>query len=91
MPILLKLAALIDAVNGRVGRAVNWLVLAAVLVSASNAVARYGFSAGSNAWLELQWYLFSAIFLLGAGYALREGAHVRIALVARRLSLRAQE
>ena len=90
MPILLKLAALIDAVNGRVGRAVNWLVLAAVLVSASNAVARYGFSAGSNAWLELQWYLFSAIFLLGAGYALREGAHVRIDLVAGRLSLRAQ-
>ena len=87
---LLKLAALVDAVNGRVGRAVQWLVLAAVLISAGNATARYGLNAGSNAWLEVQWYLFSAIFLLGAGYALREGAHVRIDLVAGRLSRRAQ-
>jgi TRAP-type mannitol/chloroaromatic compound transport system permease small subunit len=87
---LLKLAALIDAVNGLVGRAVQWLVLAAVLISAGNATARYGLNAGSNAWLEVQWYLFSAIFLLGAGYALREGAHVRIDLLAGRLSRRAQ-
>lgn len=87
---LLKLAALIDDLNGRVGRAVYWLVLLAVLVSAANALARYGLNAGSNAWLELQWYLFSAIFLLGGGYALREGAHVRIDLLAGRLSPRAQ-
>jgi TRAP-type mannitol/chloroaromatic compound transport system permease small subunit len=90
MSALLKLAALIDALNGRVGRAVYWLVLVAVLVSASNAVARYGFNAGSNAWLELQWYLFSAVFLLGAGYGLREGTHVRIDLLAGRLPPRAQ-
>lgn len=87
---LLKLAFLIDGLNGRVGRAIHWLVLVAVLVSATNALARYGFSSGSNAWLELQWYLFSAIFLLGAGYALKEGAHVRIDLVAGRLSRRTQ-
>jgi TRAP-type mannitol/chloroaromatic compound transport system permease small subunit len=90
MTSLLKLAALIDDLNGRVGRAVYWLVLLAVLVSASNAVARYGFNTSSNAWLELQWYLFSAVFLLGAGYGLREGAHVRIDLVAARFSPRAQ-
>ncbi len=90
MSTLLKLAALIDDLNGRVGRAVYWLVLVAVLVSASNAVARYGFNASSNAWLELQWYLFSAVFLLGAGYGLREGAHVRIDLIAGRLSRRTQ-
>ncbi len=87
---LLKLATLIDSVNGLAGRAVQWLVLVAVLISAGNATARYGLNAGSNAWLEVQWYLFSAIFLLGAGYALREGAHVRIDLVAGRLSRRAQ-
>lgn len=86
----LRLAGLIDDLNGRVGRAVYWLVLVAVLVSATNAAARYGLNAGSNAWLELQWYLFSAIFLLGAGYALREGAHVRIDLVAARFSHRTQ-
>ncbi|MCW5591804.1 MAG: TRAP transporter small permease subunit [Burkholderiales bacterium] len=90
MPILLKLAALIDEINGRVGRAVYWLVLVAVVVSAVNALARYGFNASSNAWLELQWYLFSAIFLLGAGYGLREGAHVRIDLIAGRFSHRTQ-
>lgn len=90
MTFLLHLSRLIDALNGRVGRAVQWLVLLAVLISAGNATARYGLNAGSNAWLEVQWYLFSAIFLLGAGYALREGAHVRIDLVAGRLSRRAQ-
>jgi len=87
---LLRLSRLIDALNGAIGRAVYWLVLVAVLVSSANALARYGLSAGSNAWLELQWYLFSAIFLLGGGYALREGAHVRIDLVAGRLTPRTQ-
>lgn len=86
----LKLAALIDALNGRIGRTVHWLVLLAVLISAGNATARYGFNASSNAWLEVQWYLFSAVFLLGAGYGLRESAHVRIDLLAGRLSWRAQ-
>jgi TRAP-type mannitol/chloroaromatic compound transport system permease small subunit len=87
---LLKLARAIDAVNESVGRAVLWLVLVVTLISSGNAVARYAFSAGSNAWLELQWYLFGAIFLLGAGYGLKKGAHVRIDLIAGRFSSRVQ-
>lgn len=90
MKYLLSFARLVDALNERVGRAVAWLVLVAVLVSAGNAAVRYVFNLSSNAWLEIQWYLFSAIFLLGAGYALRKNAHVRIDVVAGRLSKRAQ-
>jgi TRAP-type mannitol/chloroaromatic compound transport system permease small subunit len=87
---LLRLSRLIDKLNLAAGRLVGWLVMAAILISAGNAIARYGLDVGSNAWLEIQWYLFSAVFLLGAGYALREGTHVRIDLVAGRLSRRAQ-
>ena len=87
---LLRLSAAIDALNGAVGRAVRWLVLAAVLVSSLNAVVRYSFNSSSNAWLELQWYLFGAIFLLGAGYTLKVNGHVRIDLVSARLSPRAR-
>ena len=86
----LKFSRAIDALNERVGRAVAWLVLAAVLVSAGNAVSRYAFNVSSNAWLEIQWYLFSAIFLLAAGYALLRDAHVRIDVVSGRLSPRAR-
>ena len=74
----LALAHLIDAVNERIGRAVTWLVLAATLISAANALARYGFNLSSNAWLEIQWYLFAAIFLLAAGYTLKHNGHVRV-------------
>jgi TRAP-type mannitol/chloroaromatic compound transport system permease small subunit len=87
---LLKLARAIDALNEVVGRVVLWLVLIVTLISSGNAVARYAFSIGSNAWLELQWYLFGAIFLLGAGYGLKKGAHVRIDLIAGRFSSRVQ-
>ena len=87
---LLAFSQLIDAINDRVGRAIGWLVLAAVLVSAGNAVMRYSFSLSSNAWLEIQWYLFSAIFLLGAGYTLKKNAHVRIDVIAGRFSKRGQ-
>jgi TRAP-type mannitol/chloroaromatic compound transport system permease small subunit len=90
MRALLRISRAIDAVNGVVGRAVYWLVLVAVLVSAGNAVMRYAFSVSSNAWLEIQWYLFGAIFLLGAGYTLKANGHVRIDLVVSRLSRRAQ-
>lgn len=90
MTFWLRVAGLIDALNGRIGRLVYWLVLVAVFISAGNAVARYGLNASSNAWLEVQWYLFSTIFLLGAGYGLQQGAHVRIDLVAGRLSRRTQ-
>jgi TRAP-type mannitol/chloroaromatic compound transport system permease small subunit len=86
MRFLLACSRVIDALNAHVGRGVAWLVLAAVLVSAGNAASRYALNLSSNAWLELQWYLFSAIFLLGAGYALLRDAHVRIDVVAGRLS-----
>lgn len=87
---LLTLCRFIDAVNERVGRAVYWLVLVAVLVSAGAALSRYAFSVSSNAWLELQWYLFSLIFLLAAGYTLKHDAHVRIDVIFGRLSRRTQ-
>ena len=90
MPALLNFARIVDWVNERVGRAVAWLVLVAVLVSTANAVSRYALNASSNAWLEIQWYLFSAIFLLAAGYTLLEGKHVRIDIVTARLSPRAR-
>ena len=90
MRVLLAFSRMVDYLNERVGRAVAWLVLVAVLVSAGNAVSRYAFNASSNAWLELQWYLFSAIFLLAAGWALKRNAHVRIDILAARLTPRAQ-
>ena len=89
MRALLKFSALVDGVNERVGKAVVWLVLAAVLVSAVNASVRKAFNMSSNAFLELQWYLFSAIFLLGAAHALRRNEHVRIDVVTGHLSPRA--
>ncbi|MEW6679100.1 MAG: TRAP transporter small permease subunit [Pseudomonadota bacterium] len=88
MGALLKLARLIDGLNERVGRLVLWLVLAATLISAGNAVVRYGLNASSNAWLEIQWYLFGLVFLLGAGYTLKHNGHVRIDVVYGRLSAR---
>jgi TRAP-type mannitol/chloroaromatic compound transport system permease small subunit len=79
----LRLVRAIDALNGAVGRAVAWLALAMVLIGAFNAVARYagrymGVHLSSNAYLELQWYLFSIMFLLGAAWVLREDRHVRV-------------
>ena len=90
MGFLLRLSGLIDGLNERIGKTIYWLILAAVLVSSGNATVRYIFSNSSNAWLELQWYLFSAIFLLGAGYTLLRNEHVRIDVVAGRLSPRGQ-
>ena len=69
MKILLTISHAIDALNERVGRAVLWLILAMVLVSSANAVSRYLLNLSSNAFLELQWYLFAAVFLLGAACA----------------------
>jgi TRAP-type mannitol/chloroaromatic compound transport system permease small subunit len=90
MNTLLGLARLIDALNERVGRVVLWLVLVATLVSAGNALARYLLGESSNAWLEIQWYLFGAIFLLGAGYTLKHNGHVRIDIFYNRLPPRGQ-
>ena len=87
---LLSLSRLIDAANERVGRVAYWLILVAVLVSAGNAVVRYAFNRSSNAWLEIQWYLFSAVFLFCAGYTLLHNQHVRIDVISGHLSRRAQ-
>ena len=87
---LLKLSRGIDWLNERVGRSVYWLVLVAVLVSAINAIVRKLFNMSSNAFLELQWYLFSAVFLFAAGYTLLRNEHVRIDVVAGRFSPRTQ-
>ncbi len=87
---LLRLSAIIDSVNELVGRWVSWLGLAAVIICALAATARYAFNVGSNAWLEIQWYLNSAVFLLVAGYTLKRHEHVSIDVLAGRLSLRVQ-
>jgi TRAP-type mannitol/chloroaromatic compound transport system permease small subunit len=90
MKLLLTISHAIDALNERVGRAVLWLVVVMALVSAANAMARYLFNLSSNAWLELQWYLFAAVFLLCAGYTLLHNEHIRIDVVSSRLSRRSQ-
>jgi TRAP-type mannitol/chloroaromatic compound transport system permease small subunit len=87
---LLRLSRLIDALTERIGHLVYWLVLVAVLVSAGNAAVRYALNTSSNAWLEIQWYLFSAIFLLCSGYALLHHSHVRIDVISSRLPKRTQ-
>ena len=88
---LLRLSSIIDAICAFVGRAVSWLVLAAVLVSAGNAVIRKTFDMSSNAWLELQWYLFGAVFMGAAAYTLQRNEHIRIDIVSGRLSKRARD
>jgi TRAP-type mannitol/chloroaromatic compound transport system permease small subunit len=90
MQALLRLSRAIDALNGAVGRLAYWLILVAVLISAANAMIRYIFSTSSNAWLEVQWYLFSAVFLLCSGYTLLRNEHVRIDIVIGRFSPRTQ-
>jgi len=90
MNALLKLSGLIDALTERVGKSIIWLVLIMTIISAGNAVMRYTIHYSSNAFLEIQWYLFSAIFLLGAGYTLKKNEHVRIDLVAGKFSKRGQ-
>ncbi len=88
MNALLKLSRLIDALNEGIGRLVMWGVLAAVLISAGNAVMRKAFDIGSNAFLEVQWYLFAAVFMLGSGYVFLRNGHVRIDFIASKLSAR---
>jgi len=87
---LLALSRAIDALSTRVGKAVIWLVLAAVVISAGNAIVRKAFDYSSNAWLEVQWYLFSGVFLLAAAYTLLRNEHIRIDVVAGRFSRRTQ-
>ena len=90
MNALLAVSRAIDALNLRIGRAVIWLVLVAVLVSAGNAVIRKAFDMSSNSFLEAQWYLFSAVFLLCAPYTLLRNEHIRIDVVNGRLKERTQ-
>ena len=90
MKSLLAMCGIIDAVNERLGRIATWLVLLSCLVSAGNAFVRYGINMSSNAWLEIQWYLNSAMFLLVAAYTLKLNAHVRIDVIAGKLSPRTQ-
>lgn len=90
MTALLNLSRWIDRLNEWVGRSVAWLVLLAVVISAVNAVSRKAFSLSSNAFLEIQWYLFAAVFLLAAGYTLLRQEHVKIDIVLGRFSKRTQ-
>ena len=86
MAALLKLSRWIDSVNEFVGRWLAWLVLAAVLISAANAAVRKAFDMSSNAFLEIQWYLFAAVFLVASGYTLLRQEHVKIDVVLHRFS-----
>jgi len=90
MRALLKLSGAIDWLNAQVGKWVIWLILASTLISAVNAVVRKAFNTSSNAYLEVQWYLFAGAFLLAAGYTLLHGEHVKIDVVASHLSKRKQ-
>lgn len=83
---LLALSRTIDAMNERIGRMMYWLVLATVLISAANATTRKLFNYSSNSFLEIQWYLFSMIFLFCAGYTLKHNEHVRIDIITSRFS-----
>ncbi|MEN9376196.1 MAG: hypothetical protein RL710_1353 [Pseudomonadota bacterium] len=90
MRFFLPLSKRIDQLSEWIGRQVAWLVLAAVLISAGNAVIRKAFNVSSNAFLEIQWYLFAAVFLLAAGYTLLRQEHVRIDVISGRFSKRVQ-
>lgn len=90
MSLLLSLARLIDAINEKIGLAVSWALLLAVLICAGNAIIRYSLNMSSNAWLEIQWYLFAAMFMLASAYTLKRNEHVRIDVIVGRFSRRTQ-
>jgi len=92
---LQRISAAIDRLNDRIGSAIQWLALVMVVIGAFNAIARYadqytGMSLSSNAYLDLQWYFFSLIFLMGAAYGLNHDYHVRVDVMYARLSRRAR-
>ncbi len=88
MSALLSLSRLIDAISLGIGKLIGWLILAATVISAVNAVLRKAFSIGSNSALEIQWYLFAAVFMLGVGYVMLKNDHVRIDFISSRFSKR---
>lgn len=90
MTFLISLSRFIDALNEKIGELISWALLAAVLICTGNALIRYTLNISSNGWLEIQWYLFSAIFLLGTSATLRRNEHVRIDVIAGHLSKRTQ-
>ena len=88
MSFLLKISRLIDGLTELIGKLAMWLILATTLISAGNAIIRKIFGTSSNAWLEIQWYLFAAVFMLGSGYAFLRNAHVRIDFISSKFSAR---
>jgi len=90
MGFLLSICAVIDKLNEKVGALANWMVLLACVVSAGNAMVRYAYDTSSNAWLEIQWYMFAYIVMLGASYTLKRNEHVRVDLLYMTLSTRGQ-
>ena len=88
MSALLSLSRLIDAISLGIGKLIGWLILAATVISAVNAVLRKAFNIGSNSALEIQWYLFAAVFMLGVGYVMLKNDHVRIDFISSRFSKR---
>ena len=88
MNVLLRLSRSIDDFSDWLGRTIHWLVLLAILISAGNAVVRYALHTSSNAWLEMQWYLGSAVFLICGAYTLRHNQHVRVDVLSARWSPR---
>jgi TRAP-type mannitol/chloroaromatic compound transport system permease small subunit len=90
MRALLAFSSFIDAVNEKIGVICNWLVLLACVVSAGNAMVRYAYDTSSNAWLEIQWYMFAVIVMFGASYTLKRNEHVRVDIFYMTLSRRGQ-
>lgn len=90
MRLLLSFSALVDALNEKIGNFCNWLVLLACIVSAGNAMVRYAYDTSSNGWLEIQWYMFAVIVMLGASYTMKRNEHVRVDIFYMTLSRRGQ-
>jgi len=90
MRLLLSFSALVDALNEKIGNLCNWLVLLACIVSAGNAMVRYAYDTSSNGWLEIQWYMFAVIVMLGASYTMKRNEHVRVDIFYMTLSRRGQ-
>ncbi|MBB3946160.1 TRAP-type mannitol/chloroaromatic compound transport system permease small subunit [Rhizobium skierniewicense] len=91
MKFLLVLSATVDKVTEAIGKSVSWLLLAAILISATNAVVRKAFNVSSNAWLEIQWYLYGTVFMMAAAYALLKNEHVRIDVLSANWSKRTRD
>jgi TRAP-type mannitol/chloroaromatic compound transport system permease small subunit len=90
MRLLMRFTDAVDWLTEQIGQTLKWLVLLSSLISAGNALVRYALHTGSNAWLEIQWYMFAAMFLLGAGYALKYDEHVRVDVLFSKMSPKTQ-